>query len=335
MAKAPPLRLRYGVERKKPSVGLKAEIMPATFEIILPVFLIVAFGYGVVRKGMFSDVAVDGLVKFSQTFAIPFLLFLAISKLDVGAIKNAPLLVSYYTGAFACFFLGYLGSRVIFSRSKVDAIAIGFCCVFSNTILLGLPITERAYGADALSGNFAIIAFHAPLLYLVGVTTMELAQGAKTSGLEKLSRVLTAMFHNPLVIAIALGLLVNIASLPLPEPVSKSIDLIAGAALPTALFALGGVLARYKFEGDTTTILMICIISLFVHPVIVFTTGSFFGLDTAAMRSAVLTSAMAPGVNTYLFASIYGAALRVSAASVLMATVASVMSILFWLLILP
>jgi malonate transporter len=45
-------------------------------------------------------------------------------------------------------------------------VAIGFVPLFANSVLLGLPITERAYGADALAGNFAIISIHAAYCYL-------------------------------------------------------------------------------------------------------------------------------------------------------------------------
>ena len=105
--------------------------------------------------------------------------------------------------------------------------------------------------------------------------------------------------------------------------------------MPAALFGLGGVLSRYKPEGDLKTILMICVISLVVHPAIALGMGQLLALDQASLRSAVLTASMAPGVNTYLFASMYGAAQRVSAASVLVATAASIVSIWFWLLVLP
>ena len=49
----------------------------------------------------------------------------------------------------------------------------------------------------------------------------------------------------------------------------------------------------------------------------------------------MLTGAMAPGVNAYLFANSYGAAKRVAASSVLLATLISVLTIPVWLQILP
>ncbi|MXQ07278.1 AEC family transporter [Alphaproteobacteria bacterium GH1-50] len=309
--------------------------MQALIEVILPVFLVLGFGYFAVWKGLFSDAAVDGLVRFTQNFAIPCLLFRAISDLDLSANFNAPLLISFYAGAIISFIIGMTGARLFFDRNWGDAVAIGFCCLFSNTVLLGLPITERAYGSEALAGNYAIIAVHAPIGYLIGVTAMEIARAGGGSLRLTAPRVVNAMFHNALVIGIALGMMVNLSGVTLPGVLLDAVDLMVRAAIPAALFGLGGVLFRYKPEGDIKTILMVCAISLVVHPGIAFGIGSFLGLGTDAMRSAVVTAAMAPGVNTYIFANMYGAARRVAASSVLIATAASLLSVWLWLLVLP
>ena len=309
--------------------------MQALLDIILPVFVVIGIGYLMTWRSLISDTAIDGLVRFTQNFAIPCLLFRAISQIDLGASVSVPLIFSYYLGAFASFFAGYLGARIFFKRSPVDAVAIGFCCLFSNTVLLGLPITERAYGKDALAANFAIITFHAPLCYMLGVTAMEIARNQAKGLVNGAKQVANAMFHNPFVIAIFLGLLTNLTNLPLPKPLVDGVDLLASAALPTALFSLGGILFRYRPEGDMKAILMVCIISLVLHPSIVMTSARLLELDRDALRSAVLTSAMAPGVNAYVFAHMYGAARRVAASAVLFSTAGSVISIWLWLLILP
>jgi hypothetical protein len=72
-----------------------------------------------------------------------------------------------------------------------------------------------------------------------------------------------------------------------------------------------------------------------LHPAIVWASGTALGLDRDAFRSAVLTATMAPGVNAYIFANMYGAARRVAASSVLIATALSLITIWLWLLILP
>lgn len=309
--------------------------MQALLDVILPVFLVIGFGYFAVWRGWFPDTGVDGLMKFTQNYAIPCLLFRAISTLDLSAQFDPELLISFYTGATVGFTAGTLGARYIFRRNWSDSVAIGFVCLFSNAVLLGLPITERAYGTDALSANYAIVAVHAPFCYMLGVAAMEIARADNRNPAILLGKILRSMFRNALVIGIALGLAVNLSGLPLPGVLVDAVDLMVVAALPAALFGLGGVLHRYKPEGDSKTIAMVCVISLILNPATTLSLATLFQLDRDALRSAVLTAAMAPGVNTYIFANLYGSARRVAAASVLVGTAASIVTVWLWLLLLP
>ncbi len=308
--------------------------MQALLEVILPVFLVMGFGYLVVWRGLFSDSAVDGLMTFTQNFAIPCLLFLAITQLELSVLLDGRLLLSFYAGATAGFLAGLFGARILFKRPWEDCVAIGFCCLFSNSVLLGLPITERAYGAGALEPNYAIIALHSPFCYALGITVMEVVRNRGRGLRETSTRVLTAMFHNALVIGIALGFAVNISGLPVPGVLGDALDLMVRAAIPAALFALGGVLYRYRPEGDLRTIGFVCAVSLILHPVIVWGMGTALALPQGAFRSAVITAAMAPGVNAYVFANLYGRAKRVAASSVLLSTGLSILSVWFWLALL-
>lgn len=309
--------------------------MTALLEVVLPVFLVIGFGYLAVARGWFSDEAVDGLMKFTQSFAIPALLFRAISTLDLGQEFDAALLVAFYTGATAGFLAGLLGARFIFGRPWEDSVAIGFCGLFSNSVLLGLPITERAYGAGALAANYAIIALHAPFCYGLGITVMEIVRARGSPARDLARKVLIAMFRNALIIGIGLGFVVNIGGLTLPLVLTDALDLLVRAALPAALFGLGGVLWRYRPEGDVKTIAFICGVSLILHPAISYTLGRSFGLGTDALRSLTVTAAMAPGINTYIFANLYGVARRVAASGVLVGTGLSVLTATLWLTILP
>ena len=82
------------------------------------------------------------------------------------------------------------------------------------------------------------------------------------------------------------------------------------------------------------TIAYVLAMSMIVHPAMVWIIGSVSGLSQDAFRSAVLTAAMAPGVNTYLFADMYGRARRVAASSVLFGTAGSILTIWVWLAVL-
>lgn len=303
-------------------------------DVILPVFLVIGSGYAATRAGYFKFEHIDGLMKFTQGFAIPCLLFKAIANLDLSASFNPALLASFYAAAGLCFIAGFVGARFLFARDWEDSVAIGFCCLFSNSVLLGLPITERAYGPENLAGNYAIIAFHAPFCYGVGITLMEIIRNRGGGGAKTVRAVLSAMFKNVLILGIVLGFVFNVGGLPVPEIVDSALSLIIRAALPAALFALGGVLVQYKPEGDLRTIAYVCCISLLLHPTLVWVFGKSLSLQQDLFRSGVMNASMAPGFNAYIFANMYGRAKRVAASSVLIATGTSILTVWMWLTLL-
>lgn len=309
--------------------------MQALLDVILPVFLVVGFGYVVVWRKVFSTAAVDGLMSYTQNFAIPCLLFMALIKIDLGQAYSFRLMGSYYIGAASGFALGFMGARYIFKRSAEDSVAIGFVSLFSNSVMMGLAITERAYGVDALVANFAIVSLHAPFCYFVGITAMEIAKSDGDSIAQVALNVGKSMMKNALFIAILLGLFVNIADVALPKAFLDGTNMVATTALPAALFGMGGVLYQYRPEGDFGAIAWVVGISLLVHPAIVWSLGQLWDLSLSELRSAVLTSAMAPGINCYIFASMYNRAKRVAASGVLIATALSLLTIWCWLQILP
>ncbi len=308
--------------------------MQELFNVVLPVFVIIGMGYVANWRRFLDDFLFDGLMKFAQQFAVPCLLFVAISTLDLNASFRPSLLISFYSGALVCFVIGTLGAKTIFGRSTEDSIAIGFCALFSNTVMLGLPIAERAYGVDNLSANFAIVAIHSLFCYLLGISVMELSRARGKSVVSAFQTVAQGLMRNVLVLAILAGFVMNLSGLQLPSPIMDGLSLLARSALPVALFAIGGVLYRYKPEGDSRVIAFVCTLSLVVHPTIALAVGTLLELSQANLRAAVIMASVAPGVNTYLFASLYGRAMRVAASSVLFGTLLSILSVSVWLVIL-
>ena len=308
--------------------------MQALLDVILPVFVVIGFGYLATWRGWFAQSGVDGVMKFTQNFAIPCLLFQAIARLDLSQSFDPALLISFYSGALSGFALCILGARLLFARPWEDSVAIGFLGLFSNSVLLGLPITERAFGTAALIANYAIVAIHAPICYGVGVTVMELVRARGKSGLTMVRSTLNAMFHNALIIGILAGFVVNLTGLPLPGVVWDAVSMMVAAALPAALFGLGGVLTRYRPEGDLKTVFFVCAVSLLIHPAITFGLSSALDVPSMAQNSAVVTAAMAPGINGYIFAAMYGVALRVAATTVLIATALSMLTAWMWITVL-
>lgn len=310
--------------------------MGALLLIVLPVFLLVGFGYASVRTRIFPDAGVDALIRFATNIAVPALLFRAIYVLDLSAALRIDHLASFYGAAILCFVGAILASRLIWRRRPGEAVAVGFSALFSNSVLLGLPVFERAYGeGPQMEPVFALIAFHAPVCYLVGIMTMEFSRRDGVPLAQAVAATARQMFRNALTIGILLGLLMNVGSVPIPEPVMAVVDMLAAAALPIALFGLGGVLTRYRMRAEVSEATMVSVFSLIVHPLLAWgLTAHIFDLPPDFVRAAVLIAAMPPGVNGYIFASMYNRAVGTAASTVLLATALSVFTTTFWLWVL-
>lgn len=310
-------------------------MIAAIFNVVLPVFLVMAAGFAAAKTRLFPPAAVDGLMLFTQTFGVPSVLFTAIVTLDLGAVFNPKLLFSFYFGAITSFALGIVLLLRVFHRRPGESVAIAFGALFSNSVLLGLPILSRAYGDGPLGPNFAIISVHAPICYLVGITTMEMVRADGQSWGGTARAILRAMFRNALMIGLALGFIVNLGHLPYPEALRSAVEMVARAALPVALFGLGGVLSRYRLRSSIGEAATISTLSLVWHPAVALLLSHYvFGLPPDFVRACVVTASMAPGVNAFLFASLYRRGQAEAASTVLLATILTVFTGSAWLALL-
>ncbi len=311
-------------------------MLSVIFDIVAPVFLVIGAGFAAVRHGLFADDMVNALMRFAIQFAVPCLLFRATSTMDLGTAYDWRLMSAFYTGATVSFAIATLLAWHIFDRTPGEAVAVGFSALFSNLVLLGLPISQRAWGADAqaMAPAYAIVSVHAPFCYLLGITSMELLRADGRSLSETAMVVTRLMFRNSLMIGIGLGFAVNLSGLSLPGALTSAVDIISRAALPVALFGLGGTLTRYSVTASFGEATAVSALSLVLHPGISLAVCRLLQVPPDLTGAVVLMAAMAPGVNGYLFASMYQRGQSTAASTVLLGTAVSILSVSTWLWIL-
>lgn len=306
--------------------------MLAILNVVMPVFLVVGAGYALVRAHFFADAVVDAMIGFATRFAVPCLLFVSMYRLDLGAAFDGRHLLSFYAAAIASFAVATALSRRLWRRRPGESVVVGFGALFSNSVLLGLPVMERAYGSAEAEATLAIIALHAPICYVVGILTMEMSARDGRPLPAALVNVARQIATNELMIGLGLGMLVNVSGLRLPAPAEDAVALIARAALPVALFALGGALTRYSLKAELGEAGMVAFCSLVLHPTLAWLLAHHvFALPAPFARAAVLIAAMPTGMNGYVFAALYGRAIGTAASAVIVGTTAGILTVSFWL----
>ncbi len=257
------------------------------------------------------------------------------TRIDLGTAVNPRALLAFFSAGTACFLGAMACSRLVWRRRPGESVAVGFATFFPNVVMLGIPITERAFGDEAMGAVFGIIAFHSIYNYFVGFIAMELVRQDRAGLHVALSRAFVTTFRNPLMIGLVSGMAFNLTGLALPGVVEGALQMVAASALPVALFSLGGVLTRYRLRDEAGEALMVSAFSLVVHPALGWlVAGPVLGLAPDFVHAIVLLAAMPAGINGYIFATLYNRAVGTAASAALIGTVLSVASITVWLALL-
>lgn len=309
--------------------------MLAILTVIAPIFALMALGYSAVRFRLFPQEGIKSLIAFVNNFATPCLLFHSLVTSDLRSAFNLSIIGPFYLGAMICFVLGIVIALRFFKNTPGESVSIGFSGTFTNTVLVGLPIISRAYGPEALPVTLSIIGLHGAILLTLGMITMELVKrDGKPLG-QTLVTAARRVGSNPLIWGIAAGMLGYFAGLELIEPVEAFLVMMSSAVVPAALFGIGGALYEFKLSENWKPALVVSVIKLIVHPAIAYVLMIWVlrvPMDIA--RYGILLSAMPAGVNVYVFATYYNRAQSVAANTILIATVASALTISGWLYLL-
>ncbi len=303
--------------------------------LILPVFILIATGFVTSYLQLLKKTLVDGLAKFCQDFGIPFLLFFNLAILDLDSNFDLRILICFYSSMLISFFIISSISYFILKQPYINSIILGFCAMFSNGVLLGLPISELAYGINSLFTNYTIIIGHAPLCYLVGIAFIEFGKNKKKTLIVGLRNSLTAILFNNLAIGILLGLGFNLLNLEFPLHTEELLKRGMVWIIPVSLFTMGGVLYYYKLANSFKIPFAIILTSLLIQPTVVFLLGIYsWNIEIEILRNAIIMAAMAPGLNAYFFANIYGRSRDIVATTILVSTGLTIFSSSFWIYIL-
>jgi malonate transporter len=309
--------------------------MLSILAVNVPIFALIAFGYSAVRFRLFPTEGVKALIAFVNNFATPCLLFQSILSSDFGSAFNLGIIGPFYLGAWACFAVGIVLGRLWFKLRAGESVAFGFSSMFTNTVLVGLPIMSRAYGDAALPVTLSVIGVHAALLLTTGMVTMELMRRDGRSLGTTLAVAVRRVATNPLIWGIAAGMLASLIELKLVEPAEAFFTMMSQAVVPVALFGIGGALNEFKLSENWRPALVAALMKLILHPAIAYVLMIWvLHIPMEIARYGILLAAMPAGVNIYVFATYYDRGVSVAANTILIATILSALTISAWLYIL-
>lgn len=209
---------------------------------VIPLFLVILIGYIASRWHKFSA-AEAAFSAFVFHIALPALLFqlAARSDLSTGVPAAVPIVIALAAGIFAALVFG--GLRLSSKGSARETMTTTMSASYGNVSYLGVPLVLGVLGtagglAASMGQLFHNIIFMVIYPMLHGMIARE--RGPEVSFWNQMRAVIyQALLKNPVVWAVTLGLVVSSANLTMPQPLTALTDVLAGAAAPGALFAIG------------------------------------------------------------------------------------------------
>ena len=308
--------------------------MYAILLITLPIFSIIALGYGMVRFGLFAKPEMRVLGRFVINLALPALVFKALSERPIAEIANARYLMAYALGSLTV--MGLMAGTAFFVRKKplhVSAV-LGMGVAMSNSGFIGYPIVSQFLGPPAAVALALCMVVENVIVLPTALTLAE--SGLRAGG--KLRTVLPGIFlsllKNPLILGILAGFACALLDLRPPRPIARAIEMIATASAPLALVVIGGTLVGLELKGMLRGVSVVVASKLMLHPLAVALAFLLLPPVDPQLRTAAIAYASMPMLSIYPIVALKYGQESFCAAALLAATVSAffTVSAVLWLL---
>ncbi|WP_448204401.1 AEC family transporter [Azospirillum sp. sgz302134] len=300
--------------------------MTLIFQIVLPMFALIALGYWAARYRGFSNTMVQGLSRFLGIYALPALLFSNMAKANIPNPIEWGFLASFYVAALMVFAVAAVW--MLLQRRKAEFAPVGLASSFSNIALLGTPIIMEAYGPAVAVPVLLLIVFQSPLLFTVATLLAESQRSTGGKPTAAAIKAVKATAMSPLVMSVLFGLVTNLSGFQVPAMVMKGLGLMAQTVLPCACFTLGATLAFSPTSGRLLPAAIMSVMKVGLHPALTWLLAvKVFSLPPDWIAPAVTAAALPIGVNAHVFAERYEAGRELVAMSLLISTLLSPISI--------
>ena len=274
-------------------------------EIVAPVFLLAAVGFGWVRMGF--EYRLQFVTRLGTMLAVPCLIFVALMKTEIPGGD-----LSRFTLASA---LAILALTVVFGLivrfSGLDRRTYLPPLLFGNTSNLGLPLCMFAFGIEGLS--YAVVFFSLSALWSFSYGIHVVA------GQGSLSKVV----REPMVWATLLGALFLSQDWQTPRFLTNALELIGQMAVPLMLITLGVAMARLSIRRIGQA-LGLSLLKLAICFPVGWLVAQGFGLSGPALGVLVVQMSVPAAVSAYLLAERFGADADAVAGMVMVSTLLAV-----------
>jgi len=291
--------------------------------ITIPFFAIIFCGSLARLRGWFSEDNGRALARFAFFVVLPPFMFLAIASIDVKAMFHIGFVARYEIITIIMFFISALFATYVLRLTPQRRGLFCLNTAYPNYGYIGVPMAILAFGEQAAAPISLILIFDT--ITLLVMTTL-LSHDTNSGQLGKaLRNTFWSMLRNPLLLAVLAGFSFSAGGLHLTNLPEQFLKILAGAAAPTALFALGITLVGQPVRAALTELTAISLLKLIIHPTLVVIVFLFWPahqpIDPLWIQLAVLFSSLPIAANVFALSQFYNVYTGRTATAIMVTTI--------------
>lgn len=296
---------------------------------VFPAFFIILLGVFARLKNWINQEEVQRFNRISFNIFTPCMCFYNLYNADLGSDCNPSLLLFCGLGIFLCWCVSAAVATLVEKDLEKRGILL-MSFYLSNIILLGIPIVENIYGSAATSKTAVIISMVVPINNTLAVLSMELFRSKKVPPREIIKGIVT----NPLIIACALGLIVNLLHIPLPSALRTGLSNASKMASVLMLFLIGGFFRTEFITENLRDISVSAVFRLLLVPFAALCCAVLLGFRGIELLIILVTFASPSGVMIFTMANRMNGDLKLASTMIMVSSAFSCVTLTLWLTLL-
>ena len=304
---------------------------------ILPVFMIMAAGYGAGRFALFGDGAARIMNRYVIFLALPCLMFNIVATTDWSRLWDTGFAIASLGGSFILFGGGLLMGKLR-GLTVADMAVDGLNASYSNAAYVGLPLLVLVLGEDVRP--LVIVSATLTLMALFACASIMIELGRNGGGglPRALGHSLLGIARNPIIAGTLAGLGWWMTGLTLPAPPERFLTMVGNTASPCALVGIGLFLAQRPFASAFANPFALGLsgLKLIIHPIVTWAlVSSLPGIGALAATTAILVAALPTGTGPFMVSEYYARDGAVTSSTILVSTIVSILTISAILMLVP
>ncbi len=296
---------------------------------IIPIFAIVGLGLLAGWRGFLPASFLGPANRLVFYIAIPAMIFRSISGVSLHAQFNLQVLWISLASLLAIFIACWVLSSVFKVSWKSKATFIQGS-MHGNLGYIGLAVAFYYLGDDGLAKASILAGFIMILQNFLAVVVLQTHSENLSSKINPI-KIFWKIMGNPVILSALAGILFSAAGFTIPVVVDRSLKILSGLALPTALLVIGATLSLTLVRKRIVHVVSICLFKLVLLPGTGFVGFLLFAIPAKEFLPALILLASPTATISFVMAKEMKADSDLAVAAISATTLLSSFSISVWL----